>query len=104
MRRSGRKHDEKPTYRHSAYDLISTKGSDQQLNTHKGLDVSHEALQSLLNSKFQLIDLVDLLKKISPTLLSNDQKREYQFLQQLSQTNPGKTNHSYLEKFFIGLI
>ena len=101
MRRSARKHphDEQQTYRHSAYDLLSEKRSDQQSEkkndrSFQGLDVSHEALQSLLNSRFQFIDLVDLLKKLYPKLFTNDQKRELQFLQQLSQTNTGKSNES----------
>ena len=91
MRRTSRKHHQE---RHSTYDpLFENRKSQPETNNNdrilKGLDVSHEALQSLLNSRFKLIDLVDLLKKTYPNLLANDQKRELQFIQQLSETNPG---------------
>jgi len=45
------------------------------------------ALQSILNSKFKSIDLVDLLKTTYPTLLSNESKLESQFLEHVSQIN-----------------
>jgi hypothetical protein len=96
MRRSARRHhQDQQQYRHSTYDLSSNNGKSQDKpdmndRTLRELDVSHDALQSLLNSKFKLIDLIDLLKKIYPKLLLNDQKRELHFFQQLSQTNTGK--------------
>lgn len=98
MRRSTRRHrreQEQQQYRHSASNLpVDMSNYDEEQNknapTLKGLDVSNDALQSLLNSKFKLIDLVDLLKKIYPQLLSNDQKKELRFIQHLSETNKGK--------------
>ena len=95
MRRSSRKHHQDQQYRHSTHDpLFDNRKIQPETNNNdrilKGLDVSPEALQSLLNSRFKLIDLVDLLKKTYPNLLANDQKRELQFIQQLSETNTGK--------------
>ena len=62
----------------------------------KKLDLSQEALQALLNSRFKLIDLVDLLKKTYPKAFFNDHKRELQFMEQLSQTNNGKKRFPWL--------
>lgn len=71
----------------------------QQLNsshesTIQGLDASADALQALLNSRFQLTDLIDLLKKSYPKYFSTDQNRELLFHQQLSETNSGKIKNS----------
>jgi chorismate mutase len=108
MRRSSRRHhqEQQQKYRHSAHNLsLDKKKNQEEQNVNernlKGLDVSHDALQSLLNSRFKVIDLVDLLKKTYPKLLSNDQKRELQFIQQLSQTNTGKKKNSF--SFFDNL-
>jgi hypothetical protein len=91
MRRPSGRHQQ---LRHSTYSFPFGNGDNQEkqnINDRslRGLDVSDDALQSLLNSKFKLIDLVDLLKKIYPKLL-NDQKIEFQYIQQLSQSNTGK--------------
>ncbi|CAF0869283.1 unnamed protein product [Rotaria sordida] len=91
MRRSSRKHRQEQ-HRYSELNLpFENKNDREEQNINDqilaGLDVSHDALQSLLNSRFKLIDLVDLLKKIYPNLLLNDQKRELLFTQQLSQTS-----------------
>jgi hypothetical protein len=90
MRRSSRRHHQEQQYRHSTHisSFDNKKPKEEQIS--KGLDVSHDALQSLLNSRFKIIDLVDLLKKTYPKLLSNDYKNELQFIQQLSQTNTGQ--------------
>ncbi|CAF1002355.1 unnamed protein product [Rotaria sp. Silwood1] len=90
MRRSSRKYHQEQ-HRHSVVNLSFKNKNDykEQITNDQilsGLDVSHDALQSLLNSRFKLIDLVDLLKKIYPKLLFNDQKQELLFIQQLSQT------------------
>jgi len=95
MRRSSRGHHQEQQYQHSTHTSPFDNRKDQEEKnendrTLRGLDISHDALQSLLNSKFKLIDLVDLLKRIYPKLLSNDHKTELQFIQQLSQTNTGK--------------
>lgn len=90
MRRSSRKSHENDQYRHSAYNLSFNKNKNQEEQILKGLDISQNALQSILNSRFKLIDLIDLLKKTYPKILSYDQKKELQFVQQLSDTNTGK--------------
>ena len=64
----------------------------------RGLDISHDALQSLLNSKFKMLDLIDLMKKTYPKLLFNDQRREIEFLQQVSETITGNREG---ENFFL---
>ncbi|CAF2969500.1 unnamed protein product, partial [Rotaria sp. Silwood2] len=98
MRKSSRRHhnnnnqqQQQPQYRHSAYNFTyDDDNNEQQYDNNqllKGLDVSHDALQALLNSRFKLIDLVDLMKKTYPNLFSNDQKRELQFIEQLSENN-----------------
>ena len=46
------------------------------------LFVIGDTLQSLINSRFKLTDLVDLLKKTYRKLLSNDEKQELQFTEQ----------------------
>jgi hypothetical protein len=110
MRRSSRRHhqeqQQQQQYRHSAFNPSFDNRKDQtepNINDRmlKGLDVSHEALQSLLNSRFKLIDLVDLLKKTYPKLFSNDQKGELQFTQQLSETNTGKKKTPILEILYF---
>ncbi|CAF2868026.1 unnamed protein product [Rotaria sp. Silwood2] len=74
MRKSSRRHhnnnqqqQQQPQYRHSAYNFTyDDDNNEQQYDNNqllKGLDVSHDALQALLNSRFKLIDLVDLMKK-----------------------------------------
>jgi hypothetical protein len=99
MRRSSRRYhqeqEQQQQYQHSTrfspfYNRKDQEEKNQNDRILKGLDISHNALQSLLNSKFKLIDLVDLLKRIYPNLLFNDHKRELQFIQHLSQTNTGK--------------
>jgi hypothetical protein len=99
MRRSSRKHhhqnEQRQQYRHSAHNFPYENNKDEEQDDNnkqllQGLDVSHDALQSLINSRFKLIDLVDLLKKTYPKLLLNDQNRELQFVQQLSETNTGE--------------
>jgi len=96
MRRSSQRyHQEQEQYRHSTrfspfYNRKDQEEKNENDRILKGLDISHNALQSLLNSKFKLIDLVDLLKRIYPKLLFNDHKKELQFIQHLSQTNKGK--------------
>ncbi|CAF2705577.1 unnamed protein product [Rotaria sp. Silwood2] len=95
MRRSSRKHH-KEQHRHSVSNISFENKNNQQEKCKndkmlKGLDVSDDALESLLNSRFKLIDLIDLLKKTNPKLLFNDQKRESLFIQQLSQTTTGIT-------------
>lgn len=96
MRELSRRHNqEHKRYRHSTSNLsFEHKNYEEESfkndQISKGLDVSHEVLQSLLNSRFQLIDLVDLLHKTYPTLLLNDRKRQLNFIEQLSQTNTGK--------------
>jgi hypothetical protein len=84
MRKSSRK------YRHSAHNFSNEQQQEENNQLTKGLDVSQDALQALLNSRFKLIDLVDLLKKIYPKLFSNDKKKELQFIEQLSETNTGE--------------
>ena len=64
----------------------------------RGLDISHDALQLLLNSKFKMLDLIDLMKKTYPKLLFNDQRREIEFLQQVSETITGNREG---ENFFL---
>jgi len=89
MRKSSRRNQQ---YRHSAHNFSNEQQQQQEENNQltKGLDVSQDALQALLNSRFKLIDLVDLLKKIYPKLFSNDKKKELQFIEQLSETNTGE--------------
>jgi hypothetical protein len=87
MRQSSRRHDQEQQYRHTAYNITFDNNINDKII--KGLDISHDALQSLLNSRFKLIDLVDLLKKTYPKLLRNDQRKELQLIQQLAQTNTG---------------
>ncbi|CAF3456357.1 unnamed protein product [Rotaria sp. Silwood1] len=96
MRKSSRRHrhhNNQQQHRHSAYNFTydnNNNNNEQQYENNqllKGLDVSHDALQALLNSRFKLIDLVDLIKKTYPNLFSNDQKRELQFIEQLSENN-----------------
>jgi len=86
MRKSSRRNQQ---YRHSAHNF-SNEQKEENNQSIKGLNVSQDALQALLNSRFKLIDLVDLLKKIYPKLFSNDKKKELQFIEQLSETNNGK--------------
>jgi hypothetical protein len=93
MRKSSRRHHhhtQPQQNRHSAHNFPYENSTNDQQSEHKGLDVSHDALQALLNSRFKLIDLVDLLKKSYPKLFSNDHKRELQFIEQLSETNNGE--------------
>lgn len=89
---SRRQHRSKPL--DSSHEL----SIDQNQSSIKGLDASSDALQALLNSRFQLIDLIDLLKKAHPKYFSNDQNRELQFHQQLSETNSGK---NFIVKFIF---
>jgi 7-cyano-7-deazaguanine synthase in queuosine biosynthesis len=95
MRQSSRRHHQEQQYRHTDYNITFdyNKNNEDEQHIHdkiiKGLDISHDALQSLLNSRFKLIDLVDLLKKTYPKLLRNDQRKELQLIQQLAQTNTG---------------
>lgn len=83
-RKSSRKHQ--PTPNHFLNSSLEPQTSNQ--STMKSLNISFDALQALLNSKFKLIDLVDLLKKTSPNLFPRDQKKEIHFIEQLTQTNP----------------
>jgi hypothetical protein len=71
--------------RHTTYNL-----SNKQQIEHSQLDVSDDALQALLNSRFKLIDLIDLLKKTYPKLFSNNQRKELHFMEQISETNSGE--------------
>ncbi|CAF1099865.1 unnamed protein product [Rotaria sordida] len=97
MRKSSRRHHHhqhrhnQQQYRHSAYNYTYENDQNEQQYNNKqllnGLDLSHDALQALINSRFKLIDLVDLMKKTYPHLFSNDQKRELQFIEQLSENN-----------------
>jgi len=89
MRKSSRKHQQPQQYRHSAHNF-SNEQQEENNQLTKGLNVSQDALQALLNSRFKLIDLVDLLKKIYPKLFSNDKKKELQFIEQLSEANTGE--------------
>lgn len=90
MRRSSRRHRHPPalpsqpavvlpTYRHSTPNPVveQTRG-----------DLSSEAEQSLLQSKFRLLDLLELLKKSSPRLFA----RETNFIEQLTQNHPGHSS------------
>lgn len=100
MRKSSRKHHDvnRQQQRHSAYNLTHDNNNNEPQyanQSFKGLDVSHDALQALLNSKFKIIDLVDLTKKSYPNLFSNDKKKELQFIEQLSENNAGKIPFSY---------
>ncbi|CAF1050718.1 unnamed protein product [Rotaria sordida] len=97
MRKSSRRHHHhqhrhnQQQYRHSAYNYTYENDQNEQQYDNKqllsGLDLSHDALQALINSRFKLIDLVDLMKKTYPHLFSNDQKQELQFIEQLSENN-----------------
>jgi hypothetical protein len=87
MRKSSRRHHQQN--RHSA-SYVSNEQQEQNNQLIKGLDVSQNALQALLNSRFKIIDLIDLIKKIHPKLFSDDQKRQLQFIEQLSETNTGE--------------
>ena len=118
MRKSSRKHhhhhhhqqqqQQQQQYRHSAYNYPYENSKDEQQDESnqllKGLDVSHDALQALLNSRFKVIDLVDLLKKTYPKLLSNDQKREIKFIEQLSETNNGERLCFFLYRYIVELL
>ena len=100
MRRASRTlQQEQQQYRHSTYNPSFNDGKDYEERNiddrlFKGLDVSHDALQSILNSRFKLIDLIDLLKKTHPKIFFNDYKRELQFIQQVSETNTGNKEDS----------
>lgn len=89
MRRSTRRYENDQQYRHSTCNLSldNKRNSDEQIL--KGLDLSQNALQSILNSRFKLIDLIDLLKKAYPNILLHGQKKELQLVQYLSDANPG---------------
>ncbi|CAF2978964.1 unnamed protein product [Rotaria socialis] len=91
MRKSSRRHHHNNNQqRHSAYNLTYDNSNNEQQSENnqlsRGLDVSHDALQALLNSRFKLIDLVDLVKKTYPNFFLNDKKRELQFVEQLSES------------------
>jgi hypothetical protein len=45
-----------------------------------------------------MLDLIDLMKKTYPKLLFNDQRREIEFLQQVSETITGNREG---ENFFL---
>jgi hypothetical protein len=75
--------------RHTTYNLSNIQQTEQNQSIN-GLNVSDDALQALINSRFKLIDLIDLLKKTYPKVFFNDQKRELHFMEQLSQTNSGE--------------
>lgn len=74
----------------SVYNVSYENRKHEQQERNNQFDISHDSLQALLNSRFKIIDLVDLLKKIYPQLLFNDQKRELQFIEQLSENNTGE--------------
>ena len=88
MRQSSRRHQQQQ-HRHTAYNFSYEKKNNNEEYNLKRLDISNDALQSLLSSRFKLIDLIDLLKKTYPKLLLNNQKKELQFMQQLSETHTG---------------
>ncbi|CAF1236526.1 unnamed protein product [Adineta ricciae] len=71
----------------STYNVAYENSKREQQDEMKQLDISSDALQALLNSRFKLIDLVDLLKKFHPKCFLNDQKQELQFVEQLSEVN-----------------
>lgn len=74
---------------------------DDQRDPTKISHVSSHALQSILNSKFKWIDLVDLLKSTYPKYFPHDQNKESIFIEQLSQTNPGSIPFSFSLLRFI---
>ncbi|CAF3499452.1 unnamed protein product [Adineta steineri] len=80
-------HNHDQSDRYSTYNVAYENNKREQQESNKQMNISNDALQALLNSRFKLIDLVDLLKKIYPKLFSNNQKRELQFIEQLSETN-----------------
>ena len=94
VRKSARKHHRarqaEQSYGIQTYNVAYESSKREQEQDTTRLDLSPDAQQALLNSRFKLIDLVDLLKKLYPKLFSNDQKRELQFVEQLSETNTGK--------------
>jgi hypothetical protein len=102
MRQSSRRHDQEQQYRHTAYNITFDNNINDQII--KGLDISHDALQSLLNSRFKLIDLVDLLKKTYPNLLRNDQRKEFELIEELAQTNKGINKIYFVFQFEYSLI
>jgi len=95
MRKSSRRHHQQQNQeqlnQHSVYNVShENRKHEQQHERNNPFEISHDALQALLNSKFKLMDLVDLLKKMYPQLLSNDPKRELQFIERLSERNTGE--------------
>ena len=90
MRRSSRKQHR------SNHPIPLDSSHEQNQSSIQGLDASSDALQALLNSRFKLIDLIDLFKKGYPKYFSDDQNRELQFHQQLSETNSGE---NFIVKF-----
>ncbi|UJR23974.1 hypothetical protein I4U23_026941 [Adineta vaga] len=86
-RKHHRHHNHDELHRHSIYNVAYENSKREQQDEMKQVDLSPDALEALLNSRFKLIDLVDLLKKLYPKIFSNDQKRELQFVEQLSETN-----------------
>ena len=104
MRQSFRRnYDGKEQFRHTISNFRFDDRQDQEeqkINDCivRGLDISHDALQSLLNSKFKMLDLINLMKKTYPKLLFNDQRREIEFLQQVSETITGNREG---ENFFL---
>ncbi|CAF1457423.1 unnamed protein product [Adineta steineri] len=85
--RQQQQHNHDQSDRYSTYNVAYENNKREQQESNKQMNISNDALQALLNSRFKLIDLVDLLKKIYPKLFSNNQKRELQFIEQLSETN-----------------
>ncbi|CAF1309749.1 unnamed protein product [Adineta steineri] len=86
-RQQQQQHNHDQSDRYSTYNVAYENNKREQQESNKQMNISNDALQALLNSRFKLIDLVDLLKKIYPKLFSNNQKRELQFIEQLSETN-----------------
>lgn len=73
-------------------------------SSHEQFDTSSDALQALLNSRFKLIDLIDLVKKTYPKYFPDDQNFQLQFHQQLSETNPGEKFSSCDENLFFCFV
>lgn len=70
----------------------------------KQFNVSSIALRSLLCSNYQLMDLIDLLKKNSSTCPLHDPIQEFHFIHQLTQNHPGDPTVVVILRIFFGIF
>lgn len=94
VRRSSRRHrgsNDDQQKRYTTYQHpIQTDQDEQHERQVQHQDIKQGIIEPLLNSKFRLVDLVDLLKQTYPKHFSNDQRKELKFIEQLTETHPGR--------------